>query len=561
MALVANLNFLRSLMFRLLLLILVISSPAFSQQVIEGRVVDKQTGEPVPFASIGIMGTSKGTSSNLNGQFSISVTEPFTIKVSCVGYESQLINSIEGLKHIELKPTIIQLREIIVTKRKPVDPTRIVRKALASIKHNYDNTPHLQKFFYRHYCKDDSEYGRLIEAFVDVWKPYGYKTAQTTAGEREEIRVTQLRRSLDQTIAAQGHEPIGIGNILHADIVGYQLRAKKDQVDFYNTVSNLKADFNYYTFSYEAITVHDGQEVYLIEYASKEDSVLTTSGYLRRPHATGTLYITTDTHAIVKAEQKKTFGDHTIETAAFYRKYDDKYYPYHFIQEGKSRFTDGGSHLYHVELVSTEILHDPQQSFVGKLPGKEELLKIPYDSMFWKNATILKTTPLEDEIIRDLGGGSSLNAQFVRYQKYEWSISDGGTDSEEKFNWFRDFNRGKQLLYLVFWSSNCNLTCIQQLEEVKRIQRAMRKNITVVMLSLDEDPATWNQFVNRYNLFADGIINYRIGSKSTIAKEFKIKKTPSFILLDKNSEVIPADQGVTESFSESELKALIDAMQ
>lgn len=549
-------------MYRWLLLILVISSPAFSQQVIEGRVVDKQTGEPVPFASIGIVGTSKGTSSNLNGQFSLSVIEPFSIKISCVGYESRLINTIEDLKTIELKPTIVQLREIVVTKRKPVDPAKIVRKALASVKHNYDNTPHLQKFFYRHYCKDDNAYGRLIEAFVDVWKPFGYKSTQTAAGEREEIRVTQLRRSLDKTIAAQGHEPIGISNILHADIVGYQHRQKKEQIDFYNTVSNLKVDFNYYTFSYDAITVHDGQEVYLIGYASKEDSVLTTSGYHKQPHATGTLYITTDTHAIVKAEQTKTYGSHTVETAAFYRKYEDNYYPYHFIQEGESHFPDGGSHLYHVELVSTEIQHDPQQSFVGKLPGKEELLKIPYDSAFWKNATILKTTPLEDEIIRDLGGGTSLNAQFVRYQKYEWSTSNGGNDSEEKFNWFRDFNRGKQLLYLVFWNSSCNLTCLQQLEEVKRFQRAFRNNLTVVMLSLEEDQATWNQFVNRYNLFADGIINYRIGSKSDLTKEFKIKKAPSFILLNKNSEVVNTKgQDTTEPLREGDLKALLNMVQ
>lgn len=549
-------------MFRWLLLTLVISSPAFSQQVIEGRVVDKQTGEPVPFASIGIVGTSRGTSSNLNGQFSLNVTEPFSIKISCVGYESQLINSVEDLVVIELKPTIIQLREIIVTKRKPVDPARIVRKAFASTHHNYDNKPHLQKFFYRHYCKDDAAYGRLIEAFVDVWKPNGYKGSQTTAGERDEIRVTQLRRSLDKTIAAQGHEPIGIGNILHADIVGYQHRQKKEQIDFYNTVSNLKVDFNYYTFSYDAITVHDGQEVYLIGYTSKEDSVLTTSGYHKQPHATGTLYITTDTHAIVKAEQKKTFGSHTIETAAFYRKYEDKYYPYHFIQEGESHFPDGGSHVYHVELVSTEILHDPQQSFVGKLPGKEELRKIPYDSAFWKNATILKTTPLEDEIIRDLGGGSSLNAQFVRYQKYEWSTSDGGNDSEEKFAWFRNFNRGAQLLYLVFWSSSCDLTCIRQLEEAKRLQRLYRNNLTVVMFSVEDDPALWNQFVLRYNHFADGIINYRIGSKSDLAKEFRIKKTPSFVLLNKNGEPFEsARHDFTEPIREADIKALIGSAQ
>ena len=545
-------------MLRWLLLFVTISSTAFCQQVIEGRVVDKETGKPVPFASIGIVGTSKGTSSNLNGQFSLIVKEPFTIKISCVGYESQVISSLDNLSLIQLKPAAIELNEIIVY-RKLIDPSRIVRRAFSNVTNNYNTQPFLQKFFYRHYCKDDTEYGRLIEASVDVWKHRGYRSAQRVAGEKEEIRVTQLRRSLDNTIASQGHEPIAISNILQADVVGYQINEKGKPLTFYNTVSNLKVDFDRYTFSYDATTVYDGQEVFLIAYANTKDSILTTSGYVDLPTITGTLYITTDRYAIVKTEETKSEGPNVIRTSAYYRKSDDKYYPYHFIREGENHSTDKSIHQYHIELMSTEIRHGIEEKFTGREPGKEELLKIPYDSAYWKANTILKTTPLEDKIILDLGGGESLNRQFYRYQQYEWSTSNGGQNGEEKFKWYKEHNKGNRMLLLVFWDSNCDLSCILTLEHAKRLQKQFRKNLSVVMLALENDENRWKQFITKHNLFADGIINYRIGSTSDLKRLYNIREAPSFILIIKNGEVHRTEAANPgDVLFEKEIKAILN---
>lgn len=545
-------------MYRWLIPFMLVSATAFCQQVVEGKVVDKETGKPVPFASIGIVGTSKGTSSNLNGQFSLLVEEPFSIKISCVGYESLIINSLENLNLIQLKPASIELNEIIVY-RKLIDPSRIVRRAFSNVANNYSTQPFLQKFFYRHYCKDDSEYGRLIEASVDVWKHRGYKSAQRMAGEKEEIRVTQLRRSLDNTIAAQGHEPIAISNILQADVVGYQVQEKGKQLSFYNTVSNLRVDFDRYSFAYDATTVYDGQEVYLIAYTSRKDSILTTSGYIDLPVISGTLYITTDRYAIVKTEETKSEGANIIRTSAYYRKTDNKYYPYHFIREGENHVSNKSVHQYHIELMSTEIKHGVEERFVGREPGKDDLLKIPYDSSYWKTNTILKTTPLEDKIIRDLGGGESLNQQFIRYQQYEWSTTDGGQNGVEKFNWFKEHNKGNRLLFLVFWDSTCDLPCVVELEHTKRLQKQFRRDFSVVMLSLENDEVRWKQLLTKYNLFSDGTINYRIGSDAEFKRLYKIKETPAYILLSKDGDVHNIETlRPGNALLENEIRALIE---
>lgn len=523
-------------MIRWLLFFLTLGSATFGQQVVESRIVDAETGQPIPFASIGIVGTSKGTSSNINGQFSLSVSGSVKLKITCLGYESFLFSSSEQSQVIRLKPVATQLNGIFVFD-KAVNPKKIVRKAFAHISDNYISQPFIESFFYRHYCKDDSIYGRLIEASVDILKHDGYRSVQKSVGEKEEIRITQLRRSLDKTTMAQGHEPISIKNILQADVVGYQTADKSEHLSFYNEVSNLQADFENYSFAFKGITTYDGQEVYEITFSYKKDSVLTTSGkYLELPQSTGSLFITTDSYAFVKTEEEKLFGPNRIRSSAYYRKVDGHYYPYHLVREGSSRLAENSTHSFRIDLMSVDVQTAITKKFTGSIPGKDELLNIPYDSTFWKNNTVLKTTPLEEKIIYDLGGGASLNKQFLLYRQYENNLKDGGRNGEQKFNWLREDSKGKRILYLYFWSENFR-PYVTELELAKRLHKQYRNQITFVLLSLDDDETRWQQALTKYNFNSDGLINYRIGGKSEIQKSLHIKEIPACILISQQGEI------------------------
>ncbi|MFZ6001344.1 MAG: carboxypeptidase-like regulatory domain-containing protein [Bacteroidota bacterium] len=522
-------------MIRWIGIFLLVSTSALGQ-VIEGKIVDAETGKPVPFASVGVVGTARGTSSNIDGEFSLFVSGDASIKITCIGYASTVVNSLGELAVIQLKPIATQLTEIVIYD-KEINPRKIVRKAFASVADNFDTKPFSQTFFYRHYCKDDDEYGRLIEASVDVWKHKGYGSVQSSAGEKEEIRVTQLRRSLDKTAAAQGHTPIAIKSILHADMAAYQSAVKTEHLSFFHDVNNLKTDFDQYFFRFGGVTYYDGQEVYVINFRYKEDSLLTTSGYIPAARSEGSLYITTDTHAFVKTEETKYQHLDTVRTSAYYRKYNDKYFPYHLTRVGKSQATDRSTHWFHIELMSVEIKPGDVNKFTGNEPSKEELLKIPYDSVFWVNNTTLKTTPLEDDIINDLGGGHSLNEQFQLYKEYERNLADGGIDGEQKFNWLRDFSRGNRILYVGFWGSDCR-PYLAELEHVKRLNQQYKGEITFVLLSLENDELKWRQAMEKYNLFADGIIHYRIGDHSDLARRYKLKEIPSYILLSRNGDAV-----------------------
>jgi len=133
------------------------ASTTYAQQIIEGRIVDAETKKPVSFASIIVLGTTKGTSTNLEGQFTLIVAGDVSLKITSIGYQSVVVKSSSHLQPIELKPTAIQLGEVVVFNKK-VNPRKIVRHAFENIHNNYDDRPFLEKFFYRHYCKDNSAY-------------------------------------------------------------------------------------------------------------------------------------------------------------------------------------------------------------------------------------------------------------------------------------------------------------------------------------------------------------------------------------------------------------------
>src|SRR6478609_1766923 len=119
-------------MFRFFVLLVLSSYSVIAQTKIEGKIIDSETGEPVPYASVGIVGLPRGTSANINGDFSINITDNNALKITSVGYENVIINNpISGLT-IKLKPATINLQEVFVFD-KDLTPQGIVRKAFKNI--------------------------------------------------------------------------------------------------------------------------------------------------------------------------------------------------------------------------------------------------------------------------------------------------------------------------------------------------------------------------------------------------------------------------------------------
>ena len=86
--------------------------------LIQGRVVDEATGEPLPYAHIFAMGTAQGGHSNADGYFSlIDLVSPTTLQISYLGYQPTLLN-LEDLENddaeIKLQKEPQVLQELVV---------------------------------------------------------------------------------------------------------------------------------------------------------------------------------------------------------------------------------------------------------------------------------------------------------------------------------------------------------------------------------------------------------------------------------------------------------------
>ncbi len=63
------------------------------QRTITGQLVDAQDGSPLPGVTVAIKGTTKGTSSDMNGKYNLSVDEKDILVFSFVGYVPKVIKT------------------------------------------------------------------------------------------------------------------------------------------------------------------------------------------------------------------------------------------------------------------------------------------------------------------------------------------------------------------------------------------------------------------------------------------------------------------------------------
>ncbi len=105
-------------LYTLILLFSLLSGSTFSQ-IVKGRIIDSQTRQPVPFATVYFAGTFLGTSSDQEGTFQIDVTSfvSMPLTISAIGYYSYNLSdfSIGGPVVMLLTPKVYELSEVMIS--------------------------------------------------------------------------------------------------------------------------------------------------------------------------------------------------------------------------------------------------------------------------------------------------------------------------------------------------------------------------------------------------------------------------------------------------------------
>jgi len=106
---------------------------------ISGIVTDASSDEPIPGATVLVVGENTGASTNLDGEYEISglALDTYTLRFSFVGYKSQLIdfdlNQANEELNVSLEPDLIGLEDVIVTAQQIERQKREIGTAVVSV--------------------------------------------------------------------------------------------------------------------------------------------------------------------------------------------------------------------------------------------------------------------------------------------------------------------------------------------------------------------------------------------------------------------------------------------
>lgn len=99
-----------------LFLILSYAFPAMGQNIqIKGKVTNESNGQPLPGVSIVVKGTTKGTTTNIDGKYSLSAPANAELKFSFLGFITQTIRvNKRAVINVALKEKALKLNEVVV---------------------------------------------------------------------------------------------------------------------------------------------------------------------------------------------------------------------------------------------------------------------------------------------------------------------------------------------------------------------------------------------------------------------------------------------------------------
>ena len=103
--------------FFFLLSFLLLSAAALAQTVVKGKVTDAHSGDPIPFANIIFKGTTNGTTTDFDGNFSVRTTSAAdSLVVSYMGYTTRTKKVQPGVTqtiNFQLEEEVTSLQEVV----------------------------------------------------------------------------------------------------------------------------------------------------------------------------------------------------------------------------------------------------------------------------------------------------------------------------------------------------------------------------------------------------------------------------------------------------------------
>ncbi|MDB4293699.1 carboxypeptidase-like regulatory domain-containing protein, partial [Maribacter sp.] len=225
------------------------------REFVTGRLTDKQTQEPVPFASIRLKSKAIGLISNFDGEFKIPLDFKKvgdTLLISCIGYRTKevvLSNLFENqMNTISLVTDVEKLREVVVTtarKKKRLTAREIMRLALSKIPENYPTTLFSYVGYYRDYQLKEGAYLNLNEAILGIFD-LGFATKDFKNTKVRLYKYGENQNFIRDSISSQTYDYSNRRKIIPNATISGRIRNEYTRLRLHDAIRN----HDIYTYSF-----------------------------------------------------------------------------------------------------------------------------------------------------------------------------------------------------------------------------------------------------------------------------------------------------------------------
>ena len=379
---------------------------------ISAKAIDRETREPLPFATVGIKGKPIGTITNLSGEFDFHFPLEYrneTFVISMLGYlnyEAPVQTLLEAKEfEITLEKSTTILNTVVISDS--LLGGDILRIAIMHIGENYPNRPFLLDGFYRDLKKVGGKYISLLEAAIKIYDE-DYREPRNKSKLRERVALQEVRRSIGYSNRYTTY--FEQDNLLEVLLLNNDVRYRlfpTEEVFF----DNLRREPDSY---------YNGREIYIVSHL-KDFSLR--------------VFIDKKTYGIIHVEYENNLPedlgrqnglmrrDEGIKRVVDFRFFENKLFLNYLSVYYKVNWYDPKTNELRLE---TEL---QQQLLINHVfPQAGEDVRIsqkmrsyglqyqdqPYNRKFWDEYNTIKESPLDKKIIADLEREGPLEKQFEK---------------------------------------------------------------------------------------------------------------------------------------------------
>jgi hypothetical protein len=400
----------------LFLILLALPIAGWSQNLtISARITDRETNEPLGFASVGIKGVPIGTISNGQGEFDFHFPAQHRndiLVVSMMGYKNfeapiwSLLD--QSAIIIKLEKSAIELQEIVVSDT--LNGGDVLRIALSRITQNYPMEPFMMDGFYRDVKKVGGTYISLLEAAVKIYDE-NYQEPRNKAKLREHVRLIEVRQSLgyESKFTKYFDQDNLLEDLLLNNFIRYY-HFEEDELFF----ATLRRDKN---------SLYDDREMYVI--TSDKESLLT-------------LYVDKEDFAITHIEYEEQIENDNImskkkdlvskfvgqKKVIDFKRHNGKMFLNFMTLTSRINWYDVQTNAlkFETELFQQLLINKVDPKPKDRIGSTEKMRNYglqyqdqPYNKQFWDNYNVIKDTPLDKKVLVDLEKIAPLQSQFEDY--------------------------------------------------------------------------------------------------------------------------------------------------